>query len=432
MNILMLTNIYTPQVGGITNSVRQFTDQYRKRGHRVLIIAPDYDQRPTDEQDVLRISAIPDFYQKRYPLPLPILSTLLSDVAEFKPDVVHTHHPFLLGSTGQAIATQHEVPCVYTHHTRYSKYIEDRTNWPPAIEEAMIELAINYCNLCDMVIAPSLGIQDLLRKAGVTQPISVIPTGVDVARFNNGDGGKLRAKHGIPESAFVAGHIGRLAPEKNCTFLSQCLAEFLKQNKSSYAMVVGDGNQRSKMEQVFRDQAVSDRVVWTGELSGSDVVDAYHAMDAFTFASHTETQGMVLTEAMAAGVPVVAVEGTGVRDLINHQVNGWMIPRDDVEQFVACLNELKNLSDEQRENLRQEIGSTVDRFSLEACADQALATYQQVIDRHSENLRLGQQPAWRASIRAWDAMWRRWLGRAKAVSSAVENFLASDSDSPQI
>ena len=432
MNILMLTNIYTPQVGGITNSVQQFTQQYRNRGHRVLVVAPDYDRTPPDEQDVLRISAIPDFYQNRYPLPLPILSTLLSDVAEFKPDVVHTHHPFLLGSTGQSIAAEHDVPCVYTHHTRYSKYIEDRTNWPPAIEEAMIELAINYCNLCDLVISPSLGIQNLLRQAGVTQPITVIPTGVDVEKFRQGNGVAFRAQNNIPEKAFVVGHIGRLAPEKNCIFLSHCLAEFLKQNEFCYVLVVGDGNQRSEMEQVFEEQFVSDRVIWTGELSGSDVVDAYHAMDVFAFASHTETQGMVLSEAMAAGVPVVAVKGTGVQDLINHQVNGWMIPEDDVGQFVACLNELKHFDESQRASLQQEIETTVQNFSIDACAERALKTYQQAIDNHTQGLGLSQQPTWQASLRSWDSLWKRWLGRAKAVGTALEHFLSSDSDSPQI
>lgn len=432
MNILMLTNIYTPQVGGITNSVQQFTEKYRNRGHRVLVVAPEYEGTPPDEQDVLRISAIPDFYQKRYPLPLPVLSTLLSDVADFKPDVVHTHHPFLLGSTGQSIAADHDVPCVYTHHTRYSKYIEDRTNWPPAIEEAMIELAINYCNLCDMVISPSLGIQNLLRKAGVTQPITVIPTGVDVEKFAEGSGTNIRSKHDIPEHAFVVGHIGRLAPEKNCIFLSQCLSEFLKQNESSYVLIVGDGNQRKNMEQMLETDGVSDRVIWTGELSGQDVVDAYHAMDAFAFASHTETQGMVLSEAMAAGVPVVAVEGTGVQDLIDHQKNGWMIATDDVGQFVAYLNELKNFDESQHAILRQEIESTVNHFSLDACAERALETYQRAIDNHSQGLGLSQSPTWQASIRSWDALWKRCLGRAKAVGTALEHFLSSDSDSPQI
>lgn len=432
MNVLMLTNVFTPQVGGVTRSIQQFTRELRNLGHRVLIIAPQYPEAQNDVEDVVRVSAIPDFYDDRYPLPLPLMPGLIPEIAAFEPDVVHAHHPFLLGTSGQAIASAQNVPLVYTHHTRYSVYIETKTNWPRAIEDAIIELVINYCGLCDTVIAPSEGIRQLLREANVSRPISVLPTGVDRERFVNGNGRAARQRLGIPEGAFVVGHVGRLAPEKNCGFLAQATGLFLSQSPDAWLLVVGSGSELEGMREALERLEVIDRVRFAGQLQDQELVDAYTAMNVFAFASHSETQGMVLTEAMAAGLPVVAVRGTGVNDLLKHRVNGWIVPSDDANQFVACLAEAQQLRGEEAVRMQSAIRATVDDNTMSRCGERLVGIYQEAINDHRRQRSGEERSHWESMLRTWAAAWDRWVVRAKAVRAATTSLVRRDPTAPTI
>jgi 1,2-diacylglycerol 3-alpha-glucosyltransferase len=357
---------------------------------------------------------------------------LIPQIAAFQPDVVHAHHPFLLGTSGQAIASAQNVPLVYTHHTRYSVYIETKTNWPRAIEDAIIELVINYCGLCDTVIAPSEGIRHMLREAGVSRPIEVLPTGVDCERFVGGDGVAARRRLGIPENAFVIGHVGRLAPEKNCQFLAQATGEFLRVSPEAWLLIVGTGSEMEGMREVLQGLGVIDRVCFAGLMQDQELVDAYSAMNVFAFASHSETQGMVLTEAMAAGLLVVAVRGTGVNDLIQHEKNGWVVAGDNVEQFVTCLKEAQQLTGECESRTRAAIRATVEENTMRRCAERLVEIYQHAIDKHRE-ARSSEDPShWDAMLRTWAAAWDRWVMRAKAVRAATAGLARRDPSSPGI
>ncbi|WP_437224204.1 glycosyltransferase [Planctomicrobium sp. SH661] len=418
LNILMITNVFTPQIGGVTRSVQQFCEEYRRQGHRTLIIAPEYEQTPDGETDVIRIPAIPNFYQKQYSLPLPAFSMLLPDVRDFSPDIVHVHHPFLLGSTGQLLAADRGVPLVYTHHTRYSVYIETKTDWPRSVEEGIVELIVGFCELCDGVVAPSEGIRDLLQQRGITNRIQVIPTGVDVRRFKRADRSELRRQLSLPESRKIVGHVGRLAPEKNTPFLAKAVAAFLKKSPQAEFVVVGDGPDRVSMLKVLKGEGVADRSHFLGFLEGEDLVNAYAGFDVFAFSSHSETQGMVLAEAMAAGVPVVAVDATGVRDMIIDGENGRIIPTDDVGGFVAALQEvLESPTDRFREGAIR----SAEEASQENCARNMLDFYAELI-RHPRQRSLSD---WERLQQRWEASWQLWQVRARAVAAAARESLTS-------
>lgn len=421
MNILMLTNVFTPQVGGVTRSVQQYSEAFRQQGHRVLIVAPEYDRTPAGETDVIRVAAIPNFYLNQYPLPLPVRSVLEADVAAFKPDIVHAHHPFLLGSTAQSIAADLNVPLIYTHHTRYSIYIETKTSWPRAIEQAVIELIIGFANLSDAVVAPSRGIAALLRQRGVTSRIEIIPTGVDLNQFDDGNGNRFRDTHQVDRDAFLIGHVGRLAKEKNCGFLAQAVGQFLKDHPDALFLAVGDGPERGTFESALQQMGVREQATFTGFLSGQELIDAYFAMDLFAFASHSETQGMVLAEAMAAGTPVVAVSGTGVRDMLVNGRNGWLIERDDVAAFVEALDKIRSMSAPQRDRFRRGSRETAESVSQTRCAQKMLALYEESITRH----RQPRGTEWHRLQQKWDAAWNRWKNRARAVARAAQGTITA-------
>jgi len=425
MNILMITNVFTPQIGGVTRSVQQFCHEFRNQGHCVLVIAPEYDRSPTDEHDVIRVPAIPNFYQNQYPLPLPAFSTLIPEIRGFSPDIVHVHHPFLLGSTGQLIAADRNVPLVYTHHTRYSVYIETKTDWPRSIEEGILELIIGFCELCDGIVAPSVGIQDLLRQRGITTRMQVIPTGVDLKRFAHAQPGALRQRLSLPEETWIVGHVGRLAPEKNTLFLARAVAAFLKEHAQSEFVVVGDGPDRDSMEDILQQEGVGDRSHFMGFLEGAELVDAYAAFDVFAFASHSETQGMVLSEAMAAGVPVVGVDATGVRDLIVDGVNGRLIPRDDIPDFVNALTSIASTGKSESECWRQGALNSAAEVSLSVSAARMIDFYSELI-RHPQRTPLND---WERLQQRWEARWQLWRNRARAMAAAARETFHQENES---
>ncbi len=375
MNILMLTNIYRPLVGGITRSLEQFTTEFRRRGHRVLIVAPEHDDA-VPEPDVIRYPSLPKVFRHRYSFPLPLPGFLTSAIPrDFVPDVVHSHHPFLLGSVARRQAQARGVPLVYTHHTNYKENIEAEGQMPEVLVDFFVRTIIQYCNACDAVIAPSDGLARLLAGRGVTRRIEVIPTGLDPQRFAQGDGGGFRQRYGIPHDAAVVGTLGRIEPEKNLDFLAEAVARLLHTRPTAHFVMVGSGRMLEPLAEWFAQRGLSDRVHQTGVLDGQQVVDAYHAMNVFAFASKTETQGMVLTEAMACGVPVVALAAHGVDDVLRDQENGRRLEREDPDLFAAALDEILGASPPRRRALAHEARETARQFTIAACATRTLNLY---------------------------------------------------------
>src|SRR3989338_4820946 len=178
MNILMVTNTYLPIVGGLELSIESFTTEYRKRGHRVKIVAPEYDNSPPKEVDVIRVPALKNFNGSKYSIKFPMPVFFIKALRGFKPNVIHTHHPFLMGDTALRLAYAHNAPLIFTHHSLY----EENIHWMPWAEEGLkkflIGLTTGYANLCDTVIAPGESVAEMIKKHGVKTPVIVIPTGL--------------------------------------------------------------------------------------------------------------------------------------------------------------------------------------------------------------------------------------------------------------
>ena len=377
----MMSNTYTPLSGGLERSVKSFAVAYRKRGHRVLLVAPTFERMPRREQGVLRVGAIPRIGGSVFSMPLPIPG-LMARVSEvFQPDIVHAHHPFLMGDTALRIAALKQVPLVFTHHVLFEQYtrclLPLREN---VAEKLVIDLATGFANLCDQVFAPSESVADLLCKRGVTAPVDVVPTGVDLARFRGGNCADLRKAAGLPADAFVVGHLGRLAPEKNLNFLAAAVAAFLREEPRAWFVVGGQGPGEAMIQQLCQEAGVEGRLLMLGELQGHWLSDAYHLMDVFVFASQSETQGLVLVEAMSAGVPVVAVDAPGVRDVVIDGTNGRLLPTEDIGQFAAALRWISSLTAGQRETMHRGVKATAKELSMTLCAERALKSYAALID----------------------------------------------------
>lgn len=188
MNILMVTNTYTPHVGGVAKSVATLTESYRQLGHRVLVIAPEFENMPEYETDVIRVPAIQNFNGSDFSVRLPIPGYVSVSLDEFCPDIVHSHHPFLLGHAALLVAASFDVPLVFTHHTMYEQYTHYVPLDSPQLKRFVVQLATGYANLSDRVIAPSQSLAKILKERGVETTIEVIPTGVDAQKSSQGNG----------------------------------------------------------------------------------------------------------------------------------------------------------------------------------------------------------------------------------------------------
>jgi len=376
MNIALLTNTFTPHVGGVARSVEAFAKAYRELGHRVLVVAPEFEDAPEYETDVFRIPAIQHFNGSDFSVVLTVPGELSDSIEEFKPDIVHSQHPFLLGWTAVRIARTLDLPLVFTHHTLYEQYTHYVPGDSPAMKRFIIELSTRYANLADQVFAPSESIHDLLIERGVTSPVLVVPTGVIVERFACGNGPDFLMKKHIPEDAFVVGHMGRLAPEKNLEFLARSVVAFMKEHGEAVFLLVGTGPSHEAIEQIFAEAGMSGRLYMCGVLEKDDLADALNAMSVFAFASKSETQGMVLTEAMAAGLPVVAIDAPGVREVVVDASNGRMISEETEGAFAAALQWVYARSPDELGTLIAAARATAEAFSMAASARKALAAYE--------------------------------------------------------
>ncbi len=418
MRILMMTNTYFPMVGGLEQSVHSFSEEFKTLGHEVLIVTPAFKDMPTEEPGVIRIPAFQKFGGTIFSLNFPVSGLLTRLMKEFVPDIVHSHGPFFMGDFALRLSRQHAIPLVFTYHTMFEQYVHD---WPvqnEGVKRFMVKLAAGYANLVDQVIAPSKSVQDILIKRGVKTPIEVVPTGVDVKRFSKGDRKAFREQNQIPLDALVVGHAGRLAPEKNLEFLTNCLIELLKKDPRVHALIVGLGPSQNLIQDAFRQAGLEKRLHLTGVLHYQHLVDAYFAMDVFAFASLSETQGLVLIEAMAAGVPVVALDASGAREVVSDYHNGRLLNAMDQPSFVDALIWALSRTPEELQTIKQVIRMTVQKYPINSAAVQMLKIYEKIRSRKS--ISLGKKNSSRYLI-LWrmKAEWDIYRNYIKSVATSV-------------
>jgi 1,2-diacylglycerol 3-alpha-glucosyltransferase len=417
MKIAMFTNTYLPHVGGVAKSVETLSTECRKLGHQVKIVAPEFNGCEYDD-NVLRVPAIRNFNGSNFSVRLPMPALIRNFMDEFRPDVIHSHHPFLLGDAALREGWKMEVPVIFTHHTLYEEY----THYVPldsdALKRGVIQLATEYCNLCTRVIAPSESVEALLIERGVTRPILVQPTGIDTDFFASGDGMNFRRELGIADDAEVIGHVGRLAMEKNLGFLCEAVKLCLAQKPSAIFLIVGSGDAEPEIQRILNDEIAADRVLLAGNKRGKDLADAYAAMDVFAFASQSETQGLVLAEAMASGVPVVALDGPGVREIAVNDHNGILLHGEaSAADFAGAVMRL--LGDlEFHLHCRSGAKDTAKSFDQQRCAVRMVACYEDAIVDRLQNTDEERSP-WDRLVGALEIEWDLLSAKMSAAAAAV-------------
>ena len=273
------------------------------------------------------------------------------------------------------------------------------------------------------MFAPSKSIASIIRDHGVKSPIVTLPTGVNTDLYVDADGAAFRKALNIPSDTFVVGHLGRLTKEKNLDFLMQAVIHFLENctaKANACFLLIGVGPMKKTINDHFKRKGFSDRIFTAGILDTKTVVDAYAAMDVFVFSSKSETQGMVITEAMAAGTPVVAIDAPGVREVVKDNVNGRLLQIEGINNYSKAIDGIASCSKKHKMALSVQAKKTADRFSLKRSADKALAHFDDLINC-SKKQRSKEYHLWTHAMRAVQSDWERIKDLSNAAKTAVQS-----------
>jgi len=336
MKILYISDVYFPRINGVSTSIETFRHELRELGHVVHLIAPDYPGPSSDESDIMRapsrqLPLDPEDRLIKFNRVMARLEALRSE----QYDLIHIQTPFVAHYLGTKLSRLLDIPCVETYHTFFEEYLHHYIPFAPrAILKAVARLFSRHQgNSLDGMVVPSGPMMEVLRNYGVTTHAEVIPTGIEPESFVPGNRDDFRIRYGIALDRPLLLFVGRVAHEKNIGFLLRVAARVRQDIPDVLLLIAGDGPAREALAQETEQLGLHDNVMFIGYLDRhAELNSCYRSADIFVFSSRTETQGLVLLEAMAQGVPVVSIAEMGTRDVLREGAGVW-IAREELEDF---------------------------------------------------------------------------------------------------
>jgi 1,2-diacylglycerol 3-alpha-glucosyltransferase len=380
MRVGLFTNNYLPFRGGVTTAVETLRLGLEALGHRSWVFAPASQQPHPDPPFVFRYPSIPAPTYPGFSLPLPVSTRLARLARGLELDVVHVHHPFLLGLTGRRLARRQRRPLVFTYHTRYEKYAHYVPLPQRLVRGLAVRLACRFADSADLIVAPSSHVADTLRARGVRAPIAVIPTGVDLTVFRPGSRERARRRLGLPPDGLICLYAGRLDREKSLERVLDAFESIAAAVSGATLHLVGKGSHARALAERAGTGRASHRIVFHGGLAREALPDYYRAADLFLFASETETQGLVLAEAHACALPAVAVRASGVDEVVSDGETGLLTKAESGEMADAAIG---LLLDAERRAAMGQAGRRLaeSRFSAQRQIEAMVAHYEALLAR---------------------------------------------------
>lgn len=379
MNIGVFTDSFRPYASGVVRSIELFSREYTKRGHLVHVFCPEYPHMHSlKEESVYRFISVPWPTMNDFSLPIPMSAHLNKKIEHLGLDIIHVHSPFLLGRLGARAARHHKLPLVFTFHTLYEQYVHYFPFFETTSKKVIKAIARNFSNRCNVVITPSKLVENYLRSIGIETVIVKIPTGIDMGEFKDLDRNWLRNNYGVRPEEKVLLFVGRLGKEKNVAFLIKSFQKVLKSISDCRLVLAGKGPQEDFLRQLCRQLGIENKVIYTGELSRQQIVHCYASSDLFVFPSVTDTQGLVIGEAKAAGVPVVAIRAFGPAEMVKDNEDGILTELSLPAFTEAILKLLKDRDLYARMKKQSLINAPL--ISSAICSERMIEVYQDLID----------------------------------------------------
>lgn len=383
MRIAFFTNCYKPLVNGVVTSISSLKEAYERKGHEVYVFAPRVEDYVDQEKNVFRYRSVNLTSKVKYPLPIPLSFRVKKVITEFNPDIVHIHHPFLLSSVAIMYGKRLGIPKILTLHTQYERYAYYIAPIPERLTQEAIKMIIhNLSYKIDCITTPSESMRELIRSYGVKNRIEIIPNAIHWTSFIEEDELKcleIRKKHNLKEDDKIILCVGRIAQEKSIDKIIKALAIIKEKgfNKAKL-LIVGEGPAMDELRQLAQASGVEKEVIFVGRASDEEIQYYYKVAYIFTIASTSESFGIVIIEALASSIPVLAVKAPGAVDILTDGLDGLLVD-NDVEKFANALEKIIR-EPELREKLSRGALKTSEKYSIDTISEKMLNLYREVIE----------------------------------------------------
>jgi glycosyltransferase involved in cell wall biosynthesis len=376
MRIALFSDVYKPVINGVVNHVALLKHYLEMWGEQVWLFVPGHGEQMGDEPNIVRIPGIP-IADTGYHLSIAVDQRSRELLQQM--DVIHVHHPFISGSFGLFFSVRHNIPLVFTNHTRYDLYVKQ---YLPRLPSALSETALQayfqlFSQRCAALIAPGLGIAEMMKQWGVQGRIVVIPNGIDLERFSQPKISLTRQQVGLPEDAVVAIYVGRMSREKSVDRLIEIYRHLAEEEKQSHLLLVGGGHEWEEYRALIHEYNLTNRVTMTGPVPYEQISGYLKLSDFFVSASVTEVHPLSLIEAAACSLPALGIRSPGVSDIIQHGKTGFVAANNDLS-FGLCF--LKLVHDtELRKQMGQQAFESSRHLSAHGNARRILQLYHEVV-----------------------------------------------------
>ncbi len=385
MNIGLFTETYYPEINGVANSVYILKKELEEMGHTVYVFTTTTPGAPEYEYNVFRVPSLPCIFITERRVGLFYQPKLASIIKKLNLDLIHTHTEFSLGIFGRIMARELKIPTVHTYHTIYEDYTHYITHFKTLDKRAKAFVRIFTkvcCNTVEQVVVPTEKVKELLLKYSVFKDISVIPTGVDLKKFNpklykDEDIQALKEVYGIREKDKVLLYVGRISKEKNISEIIDAMPQYMKQRPNVKFLIIGGGPEMEQLKEQVNHSGLTSQIIFTGPKPWDEIGLYYQLGDVFVSASQSETQGLTYIEAMAAGVPVVAKQDKCLDDILEEGFNGYSFI--DKEGLIKGLERIFYSED----NIPYGINAMnkMKKYSTEEFAKSMVGLYEEIMER---------------------------------------------------
>lgn len=391
MNIGLFTDSYYPEINGVATSVLTLKNELEHMGHTVYVFTTTTPGAPKHEHNVFRVPSLPCILITERRVGLFYQPKLASIIKKLELDLIHTHTEFSLGIFGRLMAREHKIPLLHTYHTIYEDYTHYITSFKMIDKRAKAFVRVFTrvcCNHVEQVIVPTGKVKELLLKYNVSKDISVVPTGVNLKKFNpdlyqTEDIKRVKKEIGIGEEDKVLLYIGRISKEKNIGEIIEAMPEYMSKRKDVKFVLIGGGPDGEVLKARAAELSLKDRIIFTGPRPWDEIGLYYQIGDVFVSASTSETQGLTYIEAMAAGLPVVAREDKCLEDILEAGYNGYSFTNKEelLKGLDAVLYQFADTP------YKENSINKVRKYSTEEFAKNIEVVYEEIMER-SEILRI--------------------------------------------
>ncbi|MBU1327366.1 glycosyltransferase [Patescibacteria group bacterium] len=343
VHVGVFTYYYLPIINGVILTISDWQKELRKFGISQTVFVPKRDyMKPLNATDVFEYPSISLYKKFGITIPLFAEQLLPDELTKRKINIIHAHHPYYIGSLAVRLAKKRNIPVVFTYHTMHSEYVKTYLPFIPGrwIEKYVERSITKLMNTCSCVTVSLPNLKTELIQKGVTVPIHVVPIGIDTERFSKGGRIRVRKELEIKDNETLLLSVGRIAKEKNVDFLLSMFSYLSKKNDNLRLCFIGDGPRENFLRQIAQEKHLEEKVKIMAPKSYDIIQDYYHAADVFVYASQTETFGRVYVEAMASGLPVVALATPSLADVIEDGVSGVLVHTKTPASFAREVEKL--------------------------------------------------------------------------------------------